>query len=59
MITIWNSTAGNMFQRKIDKIFNDMPNIFGIADDIFVVGYEDNGRDHDDTVLKVPQRAER
>ena len=24
--------AGNMFQRKIDEIFKDMPNVFGIAD---------------------------
>ena len=33
-----------------------MPNIFGIADDILVIAYEDNGRDHDDTVQKVLQR---
>ena len=25
--------AGNMFQRKIDEILKDMPNVFGIADD--------------------------
>ena len=42
-----------MFQRKIDKIFKGMPNVFGIIDDILVVGYEDNGRDYDDTVQKV------
>ena len=34
-----------------------MPNIFGIADDILVVGYEDNGRDHDEIVQKVLQRC--
>ena len=28
--------VGNMFQHKINEIFNDMPNIFGIADDILV-----------------------
>ena len=39
--------AGNMFQRKIDEIFNDMPNVFGIADDILFAGYEADGRDHD------------
>ena len=32
--------AGDMFQRKIDEIFKDMPNVFGIADDILVAGYE-------------------
>ena len=46
-----------MFQRKIDDIFNDMPNVFGIVDDILVVGYEDDGRDHNETAQKVPQRC--
>ena len=30
--------VGNMFQCKIEKISNDMPNVFGIADDILVIG---------------------
>ena len=46
-----------MFQQKNDEFFNDMPNIFDIADDIVVVGYEDNGRDHDTKVQKVLQRC--
>ena len=29
--------AGNIFQYKTDEIFNDMPNVFGIADDILVI----------------------
>ena len=45
--------AGNMFQCKIDEIFNDMPNVFGIADDILVIGYDEDGADHDATVHKV------
>ena len=49
--------SGNMFQWKIDGICNDMLNVFGIVDDILVVGYEDNGRDHDETVWKVLQRC--
>ena len=32
--------ADNMFQRKIDEIFNNMPNVFGIADDILMIGYK-------------------
>ena len=28
-----------MFQHKIDEIFSDIPNVFGIADDILVIGY--------------------
>ena len=50
--------VGNMFQCKIDKIFSDMPNIFGIADDILVIGYDDNGADHDAAVHKVLWRSE-
>ena len=34
-----------------------MPNVFGIVDDILVIGYDDNGRDHDELVCKVLQRC--
>ena len=34
-----------------------MPNVFSITDDILVVGYKENGRDHDETVQKVLQRC--
>ena len=30
--------TGDMFQEKIDEIFKKLPNVFGIADDILVVG---------------------
>ena len=39
--------AGDMFQHNIDKIFNDMPNVFGIADDILVIRYDKDGADYD------------
>ena len=42
-----------MFQCKIDETFNDIPNAFGIADDILVIGYNKDGTDHDETVYKV------
>ena len=42
--------AGDMFQCKIDKIFNDMPNVFGITDNILVIGYNEDGTDHDEAV---------
>ena len=45
--------AGDMFQCKIDEIFNDMPNVFGIADDILVIGYNKNGADHDKAVYSM------
>ena len=45
--------VGNMFQHKIDEIFNDMPNVFGIADDILVIGYDKYRADHDEAVYSV------
>ena len=42
--------AGDMFQHKIDYIFSDMPNVFGIAYDNLHIGYEENGADHDAAV---------
>ena len=45
--------GGNMFQCKINETFNDIPNVFGIADDILVIGYEKDGTDHNETVNKV------
>ena len=32
--------AGNMLQRKIDELFSDIPNVFGIADDILITGFD-------------------
>ena len=29
-----------MFQGKIDEIFKELPNVFGITDDMLFVGYE-------------------
>ena len=45
--------AGNMFQRKIDELFNDLPSVFGITDDILITGFDELGRDHDETEDKV------
>ena len=45
--------VGDMFQHKIDEIFSDMPNIFGTADDILVIGYDKNGADYDAAVHNV------
>ena len=47
------ASTGDMFQRRIDKLFHRVPNVFGIADDILIVGFDDFGKDHDETVSKV------
>ena len=50
--------AGNMFQCKIDKIFNDMPKVFGIADNILVIGYNKDWTDHDEAVYSVLRQCQ-
>ena len=44
-----------MFQKKIDKIFEELLNAFGIADDILIEGYDDSGTDQDRAVCRVVQ----
>ena len=34
-----------MFQCKIDKIFKDLPNVFGIVGDILAGRYDSDGKD--------------
>ena len=41
-----------MFQRKIDEIIKDLPNVFGIKGDILIIGYDSNGTCHDRTLHK-------
>ena len=36
--------------KKIDEICKKLPNVFGIADDILVAGYDIDGKDHDDAL---------
>ena len=50
--------AGDMFQCKIDKIFNDMPIVFCIADNILVIGYGKDGTDHEKAVYKVLKQCQ-
>ena len=38
------ASAGNMFQRKIDEIFEGLPSVFGISDDIQIAGFNDLAR---------------
>ena len=42
-----------MFQEKIDQIFKELKNVSGIADDILIAGYDDDGTDHDKTVCRI------
>ena len=44
-----------MYAYKVDKIFEDIPQCVGIADDIVIFGYNDH--DHDATLYSVLDRA--
>ena len=41
------SSAGDVFQRKLDSIFGKLPNIIVIADDIMTIGEKADHSDHD------------
>ena len=40
-------------QRKIGELFHGLHNVFGIADDILIAGFDDFGRHHNEIVDKV------
>ena len=51
------SVAQDVFQRKIDETFGDIPGCFGIADDLVIAGWQEDGKDHDETLHAVLQRV--
>ena len=51
------SCAQDEFQWAIDCTFQDIHNVFGIADDLIVVGFSEDGHDHDQTLHAVLQCA--
>ena len=40
---------GDMFQMKLDVLFSGNLNVYGIADDILIVGFDEQGKDYDAT----------
>ena len=49
--------AQDIFQRKVDETFGDLPCVTGILDDIVVYGYNSDFSDHDENLPAVLQRA--
>ena len=49
--------AQDIFQRKVDETFGDLPCVTGIADDIVVYGYNSDFSDHDENLCAVLQCA--
>ena len=54
-LTFGAAPTGNMSQGKIDEIFKDLPNAFGIPDYILVVEYDGDAKDYDETLWQVLQ----
>ena len=44
-----------MFQWKINEMLKNLPNVFGIADDILDLGYGSDSKDHDEMLWQVQQ----
>ena len=49
--------AQDIFQKKVDQTFGDLPGVPGIADDIVIVGYNEEVSDHDRNLRAVVDRA--
>ena len=49
------SLSSDVYQYKVDEIFEDIPQCVGIADDIMIFGYNDH--DNDATLYSVLVRA--
>ena len=43
---IQDISAGDMIQRKMGKIFKDLPNVFSIADDTLAISDDNDDVDH-------------
>ena len=49
--------AQDIFQKKVDEAFGDLPGVTGIAYHIIVYGYKDDGSDHHENLQAVMSRA--
>ena len=54
-MTIQCSPAEHMFQHKIDMIFKEIGTVFCIVDDILIVDYDADGKDHGKMLIQVMQ----
>ena len=53
------TVAGDIFQRKLDSIFLHLENVLIIADDIMVIGYQEDEQDHDIVFMKLLETAKK
>ena len=51
------TVTGNVFQRKLDQCFGHLKNVIVVADDIMVVGKQNNHKDHDVALTQLLKTA--
>ena len=49
-LPLGTALVGYMLQKKIDELFKGVPNVFDIADDILIAGYDEGDKDHDEVI---------
>ena len=47
------TVSSDIFQRKLDSIFLHLESVMIIADDIMVIGYQEDEQDHDTAFMKL------
>ena len=60
MTAIWCSTGCRYIFQETDELFQGLPDMFDIADDILVAGFDNIGKDHDathDKILRICMQA--
>ena len=53
------TVASNVFQCKLDSIFLHLENVMIIADDIIVIGYQEDEQDYDKALTQLLETAKR
>ena len=51
------SLSSDVYQNKVDGHLKNIQNCVAIADNIIIYGFNLSGRDHDDTVRQVMEKA--
>ena len=51
------SLSSDVYQYQVDAHLDKIKNCMAIADDIIMFGYREDGRDHDETVREVLEKA--
>ena len=58
-MSIGATVAGDVFQRKLDTIFLNSDQVLIIADDMMVIGYQQDESDHDIAFTKFLETAKK